>query len=205
MDFRQKNTRAVQKGSWVKKVAEKQTVKMEFIDYDSCSDSYDTTEIIDLSNHDLGCPMPPEGTDLSCQNLSLEQRMWLAKVVISGQFKIAELAKKWNMKYKQVQKYSYRMKRGRIPQERIGRPRILDDVGMRDVKWSMQTCNSSDRRLIRPIIEEVYEDSYKRKRLPLEIIENVPLPMPKRSRNRYIAHFLGDCALSSNADISLHV
>ena len=67
---------------------------MEFIDYESSNNCYDATEIIDLSNHDLGCPMPPEETDLSCQNLSLEQRMWLAKVVISGQFKVAELAKK---------------------------------------------------------------------------------------------------------------
>jgi hypothetical protein len=39
------------------KEAEKQTVKMEFIDYES---SNDVIEIIDLSNHDLGCPMPPE-------------------------------------------------------------------------------------------------------------------------------------------------
>ncbi len=50
---------------------------MEYIDYESSNDCYDATEIIDFSNHDLGCPMPREGTESSCENLLLEQMMWL--------------------------------------------------------------------------------------------------------------------------------
>lgn len=137
--------------------------------------------------------MPPEGTDLSHAELTQPQRLWLGKVVLEGAFKIRELANKWNMKYKQVQKYSYRLQRGVIPAEKNGRPKLLDDESLAEFRAAVIDQGIKDRAILKSNLDNGYTASYKRRHSVIEDVENVTLEMQRRTRNRYIATVLREC------------
>lgn len=140
--------------------------------------------------------MPPEGTDLSNAVLTQSQRLWLGRVVLIGLYNIRDLADKWNMKYKQVQKYSYRLQRGRIPAEKGGRPKLLDAEGTAEFMAAFVNQGIRDREVLKTCIDRAYTSSYKRRRSVIEDVEDVELEMQRRTRNRYIAQIFRETGTS---------
>ena len=147
----------------------------------------DAAYIANLLKDRIGCPMPAEGTDLSNAQLSREQRLWLGLTVIAGHHKVRELANKWNMTYRQVLKYSYRLKRGRIPAERVGRPRNLDDESMQRLREAVAVTDMNSRWLLKVEADAAYTDTVKRRLCVVQTVDNIEMSMSKRSRNMYIA------------------
>ena len=145
-------------------------------------------------NHcnDFG-PMPPVGTDLAHSPLTKEQRLWLAMAVLSGQFKCRQLAENWHMKYKQVHKYAYRLKHGRIPAEKIGRPKILDAAGMDFISAKLQSGELTTRDDIKAAIDISSKDSKRRRHSEVDIDIDIESDerVSKRTRNRYTCAFIG--------------
>ena len=136
------------------------------------------------------CSMPPEGTDLSQTQLSREQRLWIGQAILSKRYKARFIADKWNLKYKAVIKYSYRLGKGRIPAEKTGRPRVIDVQGMDFLRSVVRRAGIRDRHALIPPTNEAHTETYKRRRYVIENVDNVSLVMKKRTRNSYISALL---------------
>lgn len=134
--------------------------------------------------------MPREGCDLSKTLLTRAQRLWLAQVVIEGRFTIRELSDKWNLKYRRVHKYAYHLKHGRIPTDGAGRPKVLDEQGIAQIRSSIIDSGIRDRTILKADLDDAYTLSYKRRRLGIEDVDDIELEMKERTRNQYIFNIL---------------
>lgn len=133
------------------------------------------------------CPMPPDGTDLSNVSLTKNQRLWLGLAILSKQFKTRELANRWNMTYRKVFLCYRGIRVGRIPCDKIGRPKILDAEGLEYMRSMIIDHRIRDIRILNFKADCAYTDSYKRRHSCIENVENVCMMMKKRTKTRYIS------------------
>lgn len=158
---------------------------MEITSNNSNNSSISLFRYINSENISDYGPMPPQGTDLSKSFLTQEQRIWLGHVVMTKRFKASELAKKWNMTTNKVRRHATKLRKGIIPSESVGRPTVLDREAQVKVRQTVLQLGVRYRRESEPDFDREFTETYKRRRLALENVENVELHMHRRTRNHY--------------------
>ena len=148
---------------------------------------FEFNDLINSSN--LG-PMPPIGTDLSNVFLLSEQRMWLARQVLSGARKPTELGRQWNLSRHRVWKYAKKVSDNKIPGEKHGRPRALDSVAWDHLRSRVVADGIRDREILNADCDFVYTDTHiRRQRFAFEEqFDPVDmLDMNERTRRKYVS------------------
>jgi transposase len=143
-----------------------------------------------MEDDEANSPMPPVGTDLSQASLTKDQRIWLAQMIISKRYSVRELADMWKMSYHKVWKFGRRMKKGRIPQDGPGRPRLVDAVSMADICANISEEEMHNTRMLGEILDAAYSNTVERRykrALIDEFDAEFDLRMHTRSKRRYRA------------------
>jgi hypothetical protein len=97
----------------------------------------------------------------------------LVESVIDGKSTSTELANQFNLKRKRINTWVYRVKKGLYLQDTVGRPRLIDEHGMRILRSYFAYYNARPEEELKAKINEEYRNSYKRK-MNLDATDNLP-------------------------------
>jgi hypothetical protein len=145
-----------------------------------------------INSNDLG-PMPPIGTDLSHEKLTIQQRIWLGRQVVDNNNGPSNLGRAWNLDRRRVWLFANQYRLRKIPADRGGRPRVLDDVSLAGLQSLVRDQGIRDRLVLSGECDLEYNYTNIRRNIAAfgeEGNDGVVLEMSGRSKRRYISSLL---------------
>jgi hypothetical protein len=82
-------------------------------------------------------PFGPLPVNLAERNLTSDEKSWIGRQIVDRTLTVAKAARRFNLKRDVLKKWARYIREGIRPQEKVGRPRIIDEEGVFDAGYKI--------------------------------------------------------------------
>ena len=109
------------------------------------------------------CPFGPSPVMLEGRDLTASEKLWFGRIANRANVRQVDLARSFHISYRLIRKWAGLYRKGIMPQERQGRPRSLDSIGLLEARQETGQLGHRDYRAISRIIKKNYQRTLNRR------------------------------------------